>query len=319
MKILNRHGVGLEVQFLLLSAISFISSRADLQLSDEYLSEIRADVAVDKAAGEYNYDQQGADWPGTCNEGKKQSPIDLIKRDAIVKSIPEIRFNNYDKSLQTPLLVVNNGHTANMVLPANSGGNRASISGGMLPGVFEAQSVHFHWGSPNTAGSEHAIDFERYDVETHIVHKNTKYSNLTVGEASEYWDGLAVLGAMLRASRGSPLQRSGLHRIFNVLPEIIPYEANATITGQLTVRELLGNISPAEFFTYNGSLTTPNCAESVTWTVFKDVASFPQGQISKLWNLRDSRRRELINNYRELQDLNNRPVYFRQRRQTILF
>jgi len=138
------------------------------------------------------------------------------------------------------------------VLPAVRNGERASISGGLLPGQFEAQSMHFHWGSPNTAGSEHAIDFERYDVEIHIVHKNTKYSNLTVGEASEFPDGLAVLGAMLRASRGSPVQRSGLHRIFNVLPEIIPYEANATITDRLTVRQLLGNVSPAEFFTYNG-------------------------------------------------------------------
>ncbi|KAM8706787.1 hypothetical protein ACLKA7_010965 [Drosophila subpalustris] len=305
-------GFGLKAQFLLLSAVIFGCSLAELQLSDEYLSDIRADAAVDNAAGEYNYDRQGADWEGTCQEGRKQSPIDLLSSDAIVESLPEIRFQNYDQNLQTPLLVVNNGYSANMVLPPNVDGKRASISGGLLPGVFEAQSVHLHWGSRSTMGSEHAINYERFDVEIHVVHKNVKYSNLT--EASENSDGLAVLGVMLRASRRSRLQRTGLNRIFDVLPQIIPYEANATITGRLTVKQLLGNISPAEFFTYEGSLTTPGCAESVTWTVFKDVASFPESQISKLWNLRDSRQRQLINNYRELQRTNDRLVFFRPRR-----
>ncbi|KAL7728827.1 hypothetical protein ACLKA6_004178 [Drosophila palustris] len=305
-------GLGLKAQFLLLSAFIFGCSLAELQLSDEYLSDIRADAAVDNAAGEYNYDRQGADWEGTCQEGRKQSPIDLLSSDAIVESLPEIRFQNYDQNLQTPLLVVNNGYSANMVLPPNVDGKRASISGGLLPGVFEAQSVHLHWGSRSTMGSEHAINYERFDVEIHVVHKNVKYSNLT--EASENSDGLAVLGVMLRASRRSRLQRTGLNRIFDVLPQIIPYEANATITDRLTVKQLLGNISPAEFFTYEGSLTTPGCAESVTWTVFKDVASFPESQISKLWNLRDSRQRELINNYRELQRTNDRLVFFRPRR-----
>jgi len=55
-------------------------------LSDEYLSEIRADAEVDRAAGEYNYDQQGADWTGTCRNGQNQSPIDLITAEVSTKN-----------------------------------------------------------------------------------------------------------------------------------------------------------------------------------------------------------------------------------------
>ncbi|ALC47957.1 CG18673, partial [Drosophila busckii] len=280
-----------------------------IELTEEYLNDIKADEKAEVKAGEYNYDHQGDDWQGTCKDGNRQSPIDLIYDDAVVSSIPRIRFKNYDRSLQTPLVLVNNGHTANLVLPATIGGQRASISGGLLPGMFEAQSVHLHWGSALSKGSEHAINFERYDIEMHIVHKNRKYGSIS--EASENWDGLAVLGVMFRSTRRPLSTQYGLNKIFNQLPRITQYQSNATIQGVLTVGQLLGNIVTGEFYSYNGSLTTPDCAESVTWTVFKDTINYSDRQIQKLWSLKDSRQQPLINNYRSLQDVYNRTVYYR--------
>jgi len=32
-------------------------------------------------SGEFNYDQQGDDWMGTCRDGKNQSPINLTDHD----------------------------------------------------------------------------------------------------------------------------------------------------------------------------------------------------------------------------------------------
>lgn len=143
-----------------------------------------------------------------------------------------------------------------MVLPATRNGQRAYINGGVLPGDFEAQSVHFHWGSAQTKGSEHVINSKRFDLEMHIVHKNKKYANITVGEASAYEDGLAVLGVFFQAV---PLSRPnmrlyGLNKIFNQLPRITAYQSNATITGQLTAGQLLGDIVTSEFFAYNGMI-----------------------------------------------------------------
>ncbi|XP_062127225.1 carbonic anhydrase 2-like [Drosophila sulfurigaster albostrigata] len=309
---LLKHCKDFRLMHLHLLALSFACVLADFELTAEYLSDLKADEALEIAAGEYNYDNQGNDWTGTCASGQKQSPIDLIYDDADVVSIPRIRFQNYNQQLQTPLVLVNNGHTANMVLPPTRRGERPSISGGLLPGVFEAQSVHFHWGSANSKGSEHAINFERYDVEMHIVHKNTRYADLSVGEASAFSDGLAVLGVMFRARPRPISQHYGLNKVFNALPRIITYQSNTTITGMFNVGQLLGNIVTGEFYTYQGSLTTPDCAESVTWTVFKDVLDYPNAQIAKLWNLQDSRSRPLINTYRELQDINNRTISFRQ-------
>ncbi|KAI8044022.1 carbonic anhydrase 2-like [Drosophila gunungcola] len=285
------------------------STFAYIEIPGAYLAAIRQDRADDQSAGEYNYDEQGDDWTGTCQTGVNQTPIDLIFDDSKIVSIPRLRFYNYDQALQTPLVITNNGHTANMVIPLTRDGQRASINGSLLPGDFEAQSVHFHWGSPNSAGSEHAINFERYDVEMHIVHKNKIYD--TIGEATLHPDGLAVLGVMFRAVRRQSSQHYGLNKIFNQLPRIEQYKSNATITGRLTVGQLLGNIVTGEFFTYNGSLTTPDCAEAVTWTVFPDVLNYPRRQIAKLWNLKDSRKNPLINNYRSLQDTNGRVVYYR--------
>ncbi|KMZ07006.1 carbonic anhydrase 2 [Drosophila simulans] len=282
---------------------------AYIEIPEAYLTAIRQDLADEKAAGEYNYDEQGDDWTGTCQSGENQSPIDLIFEDSKIVAIPRLRFNNYDQPLQTPLVITNNGHTANMVIPQTRGGQRPSINGSLLPGNFEAQSVHFHWGSREAKGSEHAIEFQRYDVEMHIVHKNTIYE--TMGEATMHPDGLAVLGVMFRAVDRQTSQHYGLNKIFNQLPRIVQYNSNATITGRLTVGQLLGNIVTGEFFTYNGSLTTPDCAEAVTWTVFPDVLDYPRRQITKLWNLRDSRQRPLINNYRSIQDTNSRDVYYR--------
>ncbi|XP_016950874.1 carbonic anhydrase 2 [Drosophila biarmipes] len=295
---------------LLLLAISGCTF-AYIDIPEAYLAAIRQDRADDQAAGEYNYDEQGDDWTGTCQTGEKQSPIDLIFQDSKITSIPRLRFYNYDQALQTPLVIVNNGHTANMVIPPTRAGQRASINGSLLPGNFEVQSVHFHWGSRNTNGSEHAINFERYDVEMHIVHKNTIYD--TMAEATQHSDGLAVLGVMFRAT-ANPTQISrlyGLNKVFNRLPRIVQYNSNATITGRMTVGLLLGSIVTGEFFTYNGSLTTPDCAESVTWTVFPDVIYYPRRQIEKLWNLKDSRNKPLIDNYRNIQDTNDRDVYYR--------
>ncbi|XP_043071705.1 carbonic anhydrase 1 isoform X3 [Drosophila grimshawi] len=266
-------------------------------------------LAAKQASGQFNYDQQGRDWEGTCATGRSQSPIRLADNTAIRKPIPQIRFTNYNRALQSPLMMTNNGHTANIVLPPTNNGQRALIEGGLLPGTFEAQTVHFHWGSENSHGSEHLINGQRYDVEMHIVHKNVRYA--TVAEASLRSDGLAVLGVMLQAVPSLISSHFGLNRILDRLPQVIEYQSSTTIAGRLTMNDLLGDISTGRFYSYNGSLTTPDCAESVTWTVFSDSVKLPRPQIAKFWDLPDERSLPLINNYRHPQEINGRPIFQR--------
>ncbi|XP_043071706.1 carbonic anhydrase 7 [Drosophila grimshawi] len=266
-------------------------------------------LAAKQASGQFDYDQQGSDWEGTCETGQSQSPIRLADNTAIRKPFPRIRFTNYNRALQSPLMMTNNGHTANIVLPLTNNGQRAFIEGGLLPGTFEAQSVHFHWGSANSRGSEHLINGQRYDVEMHIVHKNVRYA--TVAEASLRSDGLAVLGVMLQAVPSLISTHFGLNRILDRLPQVIEYQSSTTIAGRLTMNDLLGDISTGRFYSYNGSLTTPDCAESVTWTVFSDSVKLPRRQVAKFWDLLDERSLPLINNYRNPQEINGRPIFQR--------
>ena len=72
------------------------------------------------------------------------------------------------------------------------------VRGAKLPGEFEVEGIHFHWGDKNNRGAEHVVNDIRYTMEMHIVHRNKKYASLT--EALDYVDGAAVLGFFFNVS-----------------------------------------------------------------------------------------------------------------------
>ena len=149
--------------------------------------------------------------------------FDCVHFQSIGSLKPALKFRNYAQPFAGRLTLVNDGHTgtmhtfkffiaktnittelnntlsyltADITLPETVRGPRPTITGGLLDGVYEAQSVHFHWGAPGgIRGSEHTVNGYRYDVEIHIVHKNMKYGNAQ--EARQYPDGLAVLAIMI--------------------------------------------------------------------------------------------------------------------------
>ena len=62
----------------------------------------------------------------------------------------------------------------------------------------------------------------------------------------------------------------------------------------------------SEFYRYKGSLTTPGCSESVTWTVFRHTLPISEGQMSSFRALYDGQGQPLVNNFRPLQPLYGR-------------
>ena len=61
-----------------------------------------------------------------------------------------------------------------------------------------------------------------------------------------------------------------------------------------------------KFYRYNGSLTTPDCLESVTWTVFHQPLWIYEDQMSAFRALSNDQGQPIFNNFRPLQPLNGR-------------
>ncbi|EDW81708.2 uncharacterized protein Dwil_GK10871 [Drosophila willistoni] len=264
---------------------------------------------ADHKVTHWNYEYHGTNWGGTCQSGVQQSPIQLAYDKAYTVPLPRIVFKNYDVRLKEPLILENNGHSVHMDIPETQNGNKPYIMGGLLKGRYQAEGFHFHWGSPKSRGSEHSISERRFDVEMHIVHRNVRYDDLK--EAVKHDDGIAVLGIMFKIVRNPDRIYPGLNKVFAEMSNVVKYKSESEISGSISVGQLLGDLDTRNFFTYKGSLTTPDCNEAVTWTVFSQVLPIPFGHVAKLWRIRDSSGHSLINNYRSTQPLNGRSVFYR--------
>ncbi|XP_067619430.1 carbonic anhydrase 2-like [Eurosta solidaginis] len=243
--------------------------------------------------------------------GKNQSPIAINTNKTIPIDIPAIIFGEYDTHLSEDLTLENNGHTITFRIPPTVKNSLPYITNGPLKGKYEAINVHFHWGAPLEKGSEHQINNKRFDLEMHILHKNTKYSS--VEEALEYDDGLAVIAVLFKVhklkNRASSL---GLQTIFDIVPYVFGFNTTATTSKFITLGSLLPNISRENYYTYQGSLTTPPCSEAVSWLVYPEAIPIPLYYMRNFWGVLDEDGQLLYNNFRTLQPIHLRKVYVRK-------
>uniref|UniRef100_A0A4W5P1S7 Carbonic anhydrase 4 n=1 Tax=Hucho hucho TaxID=62062 RepID=A0A4W5P1S7_9TELE len=134
------------------------------------------------------------------------------------------------------------------------------------------------------------IDFLFTFLQLHIVHMKQQHSNL--GDALKDPTGVAVLGFFyeesLRENRKydpivKALQSIRKTRDDVSLEQLIPPQQNLT-----------------NYYRYKGSLTTPNCTESVIWTVFEKPIPL---------NLQFKDDKDMVDTFRPVQPLNRRVVY----------
>ncbi|XP_017003942.2 carbonic anhydrase 2-like [Drosophila takahashii] len=251
----------------------------------------------------YLFDHQGKPfpkWGGLCARGKRQSPIDLHANGATLDEYAPLKFKNYDE-LQEKLLMVNNGHSVQI-----SGFNqKLTLSGGALLNDYEVALIHMHWSS------EHTINSNRYPLEVHIVHRNTIYPNMTMAENSE--DGLVVIGVLFHTSNKP---NEALGSIINSLRTVKSWDLvdkPVFMADSLTVGDWIPSVK--RYFTYAGSLTTPNCNEIVTWIVFTETLPVTLDQVNEFKKIEFAKGKQLQNNSRELQSDNHRAVFLVEQRE----
>ncbi|EUC38794.1 hypothetical protein COCVIDRAFT_110116 [Bipolaris victoriae FI3] len=171
-----------------------------------------------------------------CKTGKNQSPIDIDATIAKAAAKPQISVPKVDEvlfeNLGTTIEVVTNGTTT--------------------IGNDSFQLVQFHMHTP----SEHHVLGEYYPLELHMVHQgvadNTK---------------LAVVALMFEVSAGR--SSSIISSLSSSLSKIATPGSTTMIKGGINYSDVISTIERSDVLTYSGSLTTPPCAEGVTFMIVK--------------------------------------------------
>ena len=204
-----------------------------------------------------------------CKIGKVQAPIDIPTKQAKPQ---DSKIQTFYKSSRAK--VINNGHSIQINLP-NAG--FAELDGE----DYALLQIHFH-----TPGEE-KVDGKIYPFNAHLVHFNPGDSEYDT-EAGK----LAVIGVFFKEGKENP----GLAKIFANLPaqkSKVPYK------GEFDVRSILPR--DMSFYGYEGSLTTPGCAEGVRFYILKNPVEMSKAQLEQFKKLYPM-------NARPVQPINGRPI-----------
>jgi len=240
------------------------------------------------------------DYPDCA--GERQSPVDIVTADVQTDTtLGDLVFNGYNQAI-SGITLVNVGHSVQVKLPTT--GSRPYLSGGGLPSEFTLEQIHFHWSQENDKGSEHTVDGESQDIEMHLVHFDSlKYSS--VSEAVGDPNGVAVLGVLISTKGPEDVLSVELGLVSDNLNKVT-YLDDAV---SLPAFSISGLLPPNKnFYRYMGSLTTPGCAESVIWTVFKDPMEIPPSHMTAFRTVHGHTGEILELNYRPTQALNGRKI-----------
>ncbi|XP_036094733.1 carbonic anhydrase 9 isoform X3 [Rousettus aegyptiacus] len=238
-------------------------------------------------------------WPqmSPACAGRFQSPVDI--RPELTVFCPALRsveLLGFELPPLPQLRLCNNGHTVQLTLPPG-------LEMALGPGrEYRALQLHLHWGSADRPGSEHKVGGHRFPAEIHVVHLSTAFTK--VDEALGRPGGLAVLAAFLQEG---PEENSAYEQLLSHLEEIAEKGSQTWVPG-LDVSALLPS-DLSRYFRYEGSLTTPPCAQGVIWTVFNQTVRLSAKQLhtlsGTLWGPEDTR---LQMNFRATQPLNGRII-----------
>ena len=230
-----------------------------------------AKAASGAPVGKWTYD--GATGPdhwgdlggasATCATGLRQSPVDITGQPKPQVSSVKFDYNSVTATIQ------NTGKTVR-VTPQNGG---AIVIDGVR---YDLKYIEFH--SP----SEHSVNGHRSTLESQFVHQDAKGNTVVVAVLYDIGVADPMLGSLwtyLPTDPGQPVPLNDL-----------------LINAQ--------DLQPATFdyYVYSGSMTTPPCAEGVTWMIYSSPLSVSAEQA-------DAFERLIGPNARPLQPQNNRDYF----------
>lgn len=262
------------------------------------LTNIMAFTGVALAA-EWDYKQNGADWPAKTSDGWKchttnQSPIDLPTEGIVPEktiSAFEDHFGGIYSNIKNQKLKWD-GHTNKMMYQSNFDG---TPDGERSTGINGFQNMHnfnqrntakffradsFHWHSK----SEHTVDGNQFDLEFHVVHAPSfQLSDSSKKDNSKYLYG--VIGIFFDTAEeynttATAEEKNAVDQFMISMAAGMNKENDEVSIISMAIGNLMQVLDFGNRWTYEGSLTTPPCSTSVQWNVLKKVLPISKDQLA---------------------------------------
>ncbi|KAL1399332.1 hypothetical protein pipiens_008295 [Culex pipiens pipiens] len=232
-----------------------------------------------------------------CN-GLYQSPIDLVtNRTLVVRQKRPLRLEGL--SMRPWQMDVENEGGSAAFFPEYRASERPRLSGGPLKTDYLFQQFHYH------LGSEHTFEGKRYAAEAHFVFFNSLYE--TFEEARGQVDGIAVIAVVYEVLKSDRIK--SLNNWTRFLTKVVKdgsvYEVSPY--GLFPLGDVLGSVQ-WPYYAYEGSFTTPPCAETVQWIVASERVPLTKSELVRMRNLK-GRGGRWVQNARPTQARNYRRVF----------
>nr|ARG42317.1 carbonic anhydrase 3 [Sinohyriopsis cumingii] len=180
---------------------------------------------------------------------------------------------------------------------------------------FRLMQFHMHFHEVNVKGSEHRVDCEGHDGELHFVHEeissmnDARTSNNNAGTRNA---NKVVLAIFVTIDEKENKTYPGLGPFFDNLKNAVICGTDK-VSGEsetFTVGPLEFLTTPGNLYSYEGSLTTPTCNETVTWLVRHTPVTVSRAHFEELLKLKwENTKISVHGNVRPPFPMNDRKVY----------
>ncbi|KHJ91023.1 carbonate dehydratase, eukaryotic-type [Oesophagostomum dentatum] len=229
---------------------------------------------------------------------KADRPV-TFSENAEAVNYDKLVFHNYN--LKGPVIMENDEHTGR-VRGFLTWEHPPSITGGNLNKTYFLRQVNFRWAN------EHSFNGVDYPAKLHLVHISDQYSP---GKKESVPGNIAVVAVPVLAG-DEELEIEELKPLYEEKDVISPYSGSRDVA--LFNPRVLLPWDTTTYYRYNGSLTTPPCAEDgVIWTVMQKPIVLSVEQLNALKNAHLNREPKIVHKIRISQPMEGRKLYLNRK------